>query len=82
MEGREFQRNGVGLLTIVGNCVRSKSSRTDPDFLLATLERFAYAAFFTESRTRLFWSTELHRKSGYRPRLLSARAVQIRFWTA
>ncbi len=38
---------------------------TAPDFLHAALDRSAYAAFFTESRTRLFGSTKLHRKSGY-----------------
>ena len=35
-----------------------------PDFLHAALDRSAYAAFFTESRTRLIDSTKLHRKSG------------------
>jgi len=35
-----------------------------PDFLHATLDRSAYAAFFTESRMRLIDSTKLHRKSG------------------
>jgi hypothetical protein len=38
--------------------------RTAPDFLHAALDRSAYAAFFTESRTRLLDSTKLHRKSG------------------
>jgi hypothetical protein len=36
-----------------------------PDFLHAAPERSAYAAFFTESCTRLIDSTNLHRKSGY-----------------
>ena len=36
-----------------------------PDFLYAALEISAYAAFFTESRTRLIGSAELLRKSGY-----------------
>jgi hypothetical protein len=36
-----------------------------PDFLHAALDRSAYAAFFTESRTRFIGSTKLHRKSGY-----------------
>jgi hypothetical protein len=35
-----------------------------PDFLHAALERPAYAAFFTESRTRLIDSTKLHRNPG------------------
>jgi hypothetical protein len=35
-----------------------------PDFLHAALDRSAYAAFFTESRTRLLGSIKLHRKSG------------------
>jgi hypothetical protein len=48
------------------------SPRTDLDFLHATLDRSAYAAFFTESRTRLLGSTELHRKSRYRPGAFSA----------
>jgi hypothetical protein len=38
--------------------------RTTPDFLHAALDRSAYAAFFTESRTRLLGPTKLHRKSG------------------
>jgi hypothetical protein len=44
--------------------------RPPPDFLLAALDRFAYAAFFTESRTRLLDSTKLHRKSGFGPPIL------------
>jgi|ERR1700677_3262664 hypothetical protein len=48
------------------------SPRTDPDFLHATLDRSAYAAFFTESRMRLLGSIKLHRKSGYRPGAFSA----------
>ena len=52
---------------LVGNCVRSKLTQADPDFLHAALDRSAYAAFFTESRTKLLGSTKLHRKSGYRP---------------
>jgi hypothetical protein len=35
-----------------------------PDFLYVALDASAYAAFFTESRTRLIDPTELHRKSG------------------
>jgi hypothetical protein len=35
-----------------------------PDFLYAALDTSAYAAFFTESRTRLSDSNKLHRKSG------------------
>jgi hypothetical protein len=50
----------------------SPTPRTTPDFLHATLDRSAYAAFFTESRTRQLDSIKLHRKSGYRPGLLSA----------
>jgi hypothetical protein len=42
----------------------SSTPRTTPDFLHATLDRSAYAAFFTESRTRLLDSIKLHRKSG------------------
>jgi hypothetical protein len=38
--------------------------RTTPDFLYAALGTSAYAAFFTESRTRLCGSNKLHRKSG------------------
>jgi hypothetical protein len=38
--------------------------RTAPDFLYAALDTSAYAAFFTESRTRLSDSNKLHRKSG------------------
>jgi hypothetical protein len=37
---------------------------TAPDFLHAALGRSAYAAFFKESRTRLFFSNKLHRKTG------------------
>jgi hypothetical protein len=37
---------------------------TTPDFLYAALDTSAYAAFFTESRTRLIDSTKFHRKSG------------------
>ncbi len=49
-----------------GTCHAARSNpRTAPDFLHAALDRSAYAAFFTESRTRLFDSTKLHRKSGY-----------------
>src|ERR1700678_4299646 len=48
------------------------SPRTDPDFLHSALDRSAYAAFFTESRTRLLGSIKLHRKSGYRPGTFSA----------
>jgi hypothetical protein len=39
--------------------------RTTPDFLHAALDRSAYTAFFTESRTKLLCSTKLHRKSGF-----------------
>jgi hypothetical protein len=38
--------------------------RTTPDFLYVALDTSAYAAFFTESRTRLSDSNKLHRKSG------------------
>jgi hypothetical protein len=54
--------------------------RTDPDFLRATLERSAYAAFFTESRTRLLGSTKLHRKSGYRPGAFSVVPAGLVSW--
>jgi hypothetical protein len=36
---------------------------TAPDFLYATLDTSAYAAFFTESRMRLIDPTKLNRKS-------------------
>ena len=35
-----------------------------PDFLYVAPDTSAYAAFFTESRTRFIDSTKLHRKSG------------------
>jgi hypothetical protein len=38
--------------------------RTTPDFLYAALDTSAYAAFFTESRTRLSDSNKLHRIPG------------------
>ena len=41
----------------------SSKPRTTPDFLYAALDSSAYAAFFTESRTRLLGSATLHRKS-------------------
>jgi hypothetical protein len=44
--------------------IRGSQPRTIPDFLHAALETSAYAAFFTESRTRLRDSTT-HRKSGF-----------------
>jgi hypothetical protein len=57
----------VGLVLTVA-CQRLRAVQVDPgltpDFLHATLDRAAYAAFFTESRTRLLGSTNLHRKSG------------------
>jgi hypothetical protein len=39
----------------------------DPDFLYATLDTTAYAAFIKESRMNLANATKLYRKSGGRP---------------
>jgi hypothetical protein len=50
---------------------------TTLDFLHAALDRSAYAAFFTESRTRLLDSTKLHRKSGF---VLGYSQPSLRDW--
>jgi hypothetical protein len=47
--------------------IASSKPRTDPDFLHATLDRSAYAAFFTESRTRLLGS-------------ISAQEIRVPSW--
>ncbi len=55
----------------------SSKPRTTPDFLHATLDRSAYAAFFTESRTRLLDSIKLHRESGH---VLGYSQPSLRDW--
>jgi CheY-like chemotaxis protein len=55
----------------------STENSGDPDFLYATLDKSAYAAFFTESRMMFTDSDELHRKSGGIRTLMTRRILII-----
>jgi hypothetical protein len=77
MQSVVSERIGLDLDDCHSIPVWSSSPRTTLDVLCVALDMSAYAAF-TESRTRLSDSTKLHRKSGVRPGLLSAKSVQIR----